>query len=95
MIVAEACLCFCVSEPNRDLAGEPVCLLGLGSLLFSAMLGPRQEGDVSISSSSSTGWICVDSGLPLSRPVLIPLCKLCCDTLQLCSFVHCCTANHP
>lgn len=62
----EGCLCFCVSEPNRDLAGELFVSWARG-LFFSV-----QEGDVGISSSSSTGWICVDSGLPLSHPVSFP-----------------------
>lgn len=39
--------------------------------------------------------ICVDSGLPLSHPVLIPLRKLCCGTLQPYSSVHCFITNHP
>lgn len=68
---------------------------GLGVCFVQCSAGPRQEGDVGISSSSSMGWICVDSGLPLSHPVLIPLCKLCCVTLESCSFVHWFRTSHP
>lgn len=87
-------LFLCIWTKQR-LGRWTVCLPGSGSVLFSAVLGPGQEGDVGTSSSSSTGWICVDSGLPLSHPVLIPLHKLCCGTLESWSSVHWFITNHP
>lgn len=102
MIVAEACLRFCVSEPNRDLAGELFVFRARGLLCSVQRWGRGRKG--MWASPAAAPWelragqsrvICVDSGLPLSHPVLIPLRKLCCGTLQPYSSVHCFITNHP
>lgn len=73
-VVAEACLCFCVPEPSRDLAGEP----------------PRAGVCFVAGRGCEHGFVWIQVCL-----CLIPLCKLCCGSLQPWSSVHWFITNHP
>lgn len=88
MLVAEACLCFCGSEPHRDLAGE-LFVFGVCSVQCRAGAGAGR-GREHLQRMDLCGFRSA-----FVSPLLILLCKLCCGTLQPCSSVHWFITNHP